>query len=69
MAVIGGHKCDIKVDEMAHKLGNLLAKMGVILVCGGLGGVMKSVSKGMRDFGGITVGVLPGEDKNQASEQ
>jgi uncharacterized protein (TIGR00725 family) len=67
VAVIGGHKCNTKVEEIATKLGNLLAKVGVILVCGGLGGVMMAVSKGMHLGGGITVGILPAEDKNSAN--
>jgi uncharacterized protein (TIGR00725 family) len=67
VAVIGGHKCSLEVEQKAIKLGNLLAKVGVILVCGGLGGVMEAVSKGMCDAGGLSVGILPGEDKASAN--
>ena len=67
IAVIGGHKCNNEVEQISIKLGNLLAKVGVILICGGLSGVMEAVSKGMYDEGGMTIGLLPGEDKNTAN--
>lgn len=67
VAVVGGHKCSEEVEQKAIKLGKLLAEVGVILVCGGLSGVMESVSKGMHSAGGITVGILPGEDKKAAN--
>ena len=67
VAVIGGHKCSLKVERQAIKLGNLLSKVGVILICGGLGGVMEAVSMGMKEAGGITVGILPGKDKASAN--
>ena len=67
VAVIGGHKCSLKVEQQAIRLGNLLGKVGVILVCGGLGGVMKAVSRGMKEAGGISVGILPGENKTSAN--
>jgi uncharacterized protein (TIGR00725 family) len=38
----------------------LLAEAGVVLVCGGLGGVMEAASKGAAEAGGIAIGVLPG---------
>ncbi|MFH0877089.1 MAG: TIGR00725 family protein [Candidatus Omnitrophota bacterium] len=67
VAVIGGHKCSNEVEEIAMKLGKLLAKVGVTLVCGGLNGVMKAVSRGMQEGGGVTVGILPGENKQDAN--
>lgn len=67
VAVIGGHSCTHEVEQLAIKLGNLLSKVGVTVVCGGLGGVMKAVAKGVHDRGGLTVGILPGEDKSSAN--
>lgn len=67
VAVIGGHKCNQEVEQIAIKLGNLLAKVGVTVVCGGLGGVMEAVSKGVHEGGGLTVGILPGENKDSAN--
>lgn len=67
MAVIGGHKCSYEVEQNAIKIGKLLAEVGAIVVCGGLGGVMQAVSKGVDSGGGVSVGVLPGEDKSSAN--
>jgi len=67
VAVIGGNSCSAKVEQIAIKLGKLLAKVGVILICGGLSGVMEAVSKGMKSGGGISVGILPGSDKRASN--
>lgn len=66
-SVIGGHKCDKKVEQIAIELGKNIAKMGSILVCGGLSGVMEAVSKGAKQAGGLTVGILPGTNKKDAN--
>ncbi len=67
IAVVGGHKCSKEVEQIATKLGKLIAEVGYILVCGGLGGVMKAVSMGNSLAGGLSVGILPGEDKRTAN--
>jgi uncharacterized protein (TIGR00725 family) len=67
VAVIGGHRCNNEVEEISIKLGNLLAKVGVIVVCGGLSGVMEAVCKGVDSEGGLSIGILPGEDKKSAN--
>ena len=41
--------------------------MGAILVCGGLNGVMMAASRGAKEAGGLTIGLLPGKDKNDAN--
>ena len=65
--MIGGHICTKKVEELAIELGKNIGKMGFILLCGGLGGVMEHVSNGAKLAGGLTVGVIPGVDKRQAN--
>ncbi len=67
IAVIGGRKADKSLLQEAERVGNLLARKGAILICGGLGGVMEAVSKGMRAERGLTVGILPQDDKGQAN--
>ena len=67
IAVIGGHQCDAKVEQIAQEIGKKIAKMGAKLVSGGLGGVMKAVSKGAKEVGGTTIGILPGENKQEAN--
>jgi uncharacterized protein (TIGR00725 family) len=67
IAVIGAGECDNKIYQLAYNTGKLLGKNGFNIICGGLGGVMEAVSKGVKEGGGNTVGILPGENPNQAN--
>ena len=67
VGVIGGHNCTEEVEQLAHKLGKKLAKVVSILTCGGLSGVMKAVAKGFKAGGGLTIGITPGYNKNEAN--
>ena len=67
ISVIGGHELNAKVEQIAHKVGILVAKVGGILVCGGLYGAMEAASKGAKSAGGTTIGLLPGRDKRDAN--
>jgi uncharacterized protein (TIGR00725 family) len=51
----------------AEEAGAAIAGAGAILVCGGLGGVMEAACRGARSRGGLTVGLLPGTDRDQAN--
>jgi len=53
---------------IAEEVGARLAQDGAILICGGLGGVMKAACRGARTNGGFTVGILPGNDRHSANE-
>ena len=46
--------------QAAVSIGRELAQQGVIVLTGGLGGVMTAASKGAKENGGTTVGILPG---------
>ncbi|HEU0249960.1 MAG TPA: TIGR00725 family protein [Solirubrobacteraceae bacterium] len=59
---------DRELLRAANEVGRLLAEAGVIVVCGGLGGVMAAASKGARSAGGQCVGILPGPDRSEANE-
>lgn len=67
VSVIGGHKADSKVESLAHEIGIIIAKVDSILVCGGLDGVMEAASKGCKEAGGMTIGLLPGTTKADAN--
>ncbi len=67
IGVIGGNSVDNQTYELAYQLGKAIAKEGWIIVCGGLRGVMEAVSKGAFENGGLTVGILPGNNKNTAN--
>ena len=67
IAVIGGSTCSEQEAALAEETGRLLAQGGAILLCGGLGGVMEAVARGMKTNGGTTVGILPGNDPAAAN--
>jgi hypothetical protein len=67
IGVIGGRAADKKTAEAARRVGELVAGAGAVLVCGGLGGVMAAAAAGARKAGGLTVGILPGNDPGEAN--
>ena len=68
IAVLGcGSSCEQIILDMAEELGSLIAKGGHTLVCGGLGGVMEKAAEGAKRGGGVTVGVLPGQETKEAN--
>ncbi len=67
VAVIGGGQASSREAKLAEEVGRLLARRGVILVCGGLGGVMEAVCRGASAEGGLTIGILPGESRRGAN--
>ena len=67
IAVIGGSQCSSQEAQMAEEVGRELARRGVILVCGGLGGVMEAACRGASSEGGVTIGILPGESRQAAN--
>lgn len=62
VAVIGGSSCTPAEAGWAAAVGRLVAAGGAVLVCGGLGGVMEAAARGAKEAGGLTVGILPGDD-------
>jgi len=67
VAVIGAGRCSKEVAQVAESVGRELARRGVILVCGGLGGVMEAACRGAKLEGGLTIGILPGFSRHQAN--
>lgn len=67
ISVIGSHDSSPDVDGFAYNVGKIVAKVGAVLVCGGLGGVMEAAARGAKEAGGLTVGLLPGKDKADAN--
>ncbi len=45
--------------ETAREVGRLVAERGYVLITGGLFGVMEGASRGAKEKGGLTVGILP----------
>jgi uncharacterized protein (TIGR00725 family) len=67
VSVIGGRHCTKEVEQIAQNLGKKLAKVVDVLICGGLSGTMKAVCKGFKAGGGLTLGIIPGDDKRDAN--
>jgi len=67
IAVIGNSSRDEEEAKQAETVGELLAQQGVTVICGGLSGVMEAVCRGSKSKGGLTIGVLPGEDSSTAN--
>lgn len=56
-----------EVNELGEAVGREIAAAGAVLVCGGLGGVMAAAARGAALAGGLTIGVLPGRDAQDAN--
>jgi len=67
VAVIGGSTCTSEEAEWAGVVGRLLAEREAVLLCGGLGGVMEAAARGAKQARGLTVGILPGNDRADAN--
>jgi uncharacterized protein (TIGR00725 family) len=68
VAVVGPGAATAGQEHAAEAVGELLARGGAVLVCGGLGGVMAAACRGAASAGGLTVGLLPGSDRACANE-
>ena len=67
IAVIGGSQCSVGEAKAAKVVGRELARRGFALVCGGLTGVMKAAARGVAGAGSRTVGILPGNNPEEAN--
>lgn len=55
--------------QNAYELGELIAQAGWVLLTGGRNvGVMDAASRGAKQAGGLTIGILPGSDRAGLSE-
>ena len=68
IAVIGGGQCSHDEATLAEAVGREIALHGAAVICGGLGGIMKSTCKGAAEAGGRTIGVIPGDSAASANE-
>ncbi|MBU0766003.1 MAG: TIGR00725 family protein [Bacteroidetes bacterium] len=69
IGVMGPGNPDPADKENAYCLGKLIAANGWILLNGGRNcGVMDASARGAKENGGLTVGILPDEDKNRMSD-
>ncbi len=67
VGVIGSSKAEPAVQALAEVVGAEIARRGAAVVCGGLTGVMEAVCRGARSKGGLTIGIIPSDDRNDAN--
>jgi uncharacterized protein (TIGR00725 family) len=64
VAVIGSGS---EYEAQAEEIGGLLAERGATVVTGGLGEVMAAASRGAKNAGGTTIGIVPDESRDRAN--
>lgn len=67
IGISGTSKSDPVTDDLAERVGGLVAARGGIIVCGGLGGVMAAAARGAARAGGFSIGLLPGDSADDAA--
>ena len=67
IGVIGARECPESSLKLAYEVGQEIAKYGYGLVSGGMMGTMELASRGCREAGGLTVGIIPGDDPTLAN--
>ena len=68
ISVIGGQEADEQASRMAFEVGREIGARGHVLICGGRTGVMREACRGAKESGGLTVGILPGDDLGDVNE-
>lgn len=67
VSVIGPRESGEKQLDCAEAVGRGLARMGLAVACGGRGGIMEAVCRGVSLEGGIAIGILPDPDPAPAN--
>jgi uncharacterized protein (TIGR00725 family) len=67
IAVIGASQASASDIQAAVLVGQQIARAGAVLVCGGMGGVMEAACKGAAQENGLTIGILPGDNRLAAN--
>ncbi|MBI2849329.1 MAG: TIGR00725 family protein [Chloroflexi bacterium] len=68
IAVVGDSECTPEVAQWAEEVGQELARRGATVLCGGLTGVMEAVCRGAKKAHGLTIGILPTNDRLDANK-
>jgi uncharacterized protein (TIGR00725 family) len=67
IAVVGPSAATPAEHQLGEEIGRLTAEAGAVLVCGGLGGLMEAAASGCARAGGRSVGILPGNTREEAN--
>lgn len=68
ISVIGASEISKEIEEQTFQIGRLLALNNYAVACGGLSGVMEAICKGVKQEGGLTIGIIPYTDKSNANK-
>src|SRR4030066_1287471 len=68
ISVIGGKKKNNENYSRAREVGKEIARNDAVLMCGGLTGTMEAACKGAKEGGGLTIGILPTVNENDANQ-
>ena len=63
VGVSGPGSASAEEYALAREVGHGLARRGHVVVCGGLDGVMEAAARGSAEAGGLSLGLLPGDDR------
>jgi len=67
VGVIGERICNDESSRVALEIGELIAKENWVLICGGRGGIMEKACYGAVKNGGVTIGILPGDSRDEGN--
>lgn len=62
-----GDHCTDAARAIAYSLGQEIARRNYVLFTGGGTGVMEAACRGAADLGGLTVGIIPGHEREEAN--
>ncbi len=68
VSVIGASEINKDIEKKTFEIGRLLAQNKFIVACGGLSGVMEAVCRGVKEENGLTIGIIPYEEKSLANK-
>ena len=70
IGIIGGntHNTNTQALTVAEKTGEKLAQLGTAIACGGEDGIMESVCKGAKKYGGTTIAITKSNKKGFANK-
>ena len=67
MIGFGEDQCTAATYDAAYRVGVEVAKLGGVLITGGLGGVMEAAGRGAKDGGGFVIGIIPQDDVEKSN--
>jgi uncharacterized protein (TIGR00725 family) len=67
IGVMGASDSDSELYELAEEVGRLIATRGAVVLTGGRDGVMEAAAKGAHQAGGLTIGILKGVSRKEAT--